>query len=502
MRLSRFLFFVLLASRLLAMSPLLVVENHLLPSPGIAGAAAPQLTRSADGTVYLCWIEPNASGVNTVRVAHLDSKSRSWSMPKTVAEGAEIALNALNTPQIAASSTGGAVLAWYVKRPDKNGTTLSYSLISRSPDRGETWEKSQPLTPESTTNERAAISPLPDGRFLAVWLDGREISGGHGNQTLRSRILFSDAADVLIDPRVCDCCATSVAAFDDGSAIAFYRDRSDEEIRDIATARWKDGRWTAPTLLGQEGWKINGCPMNGPSVSTNGGRVVAAWFTLANDQPAVYAATSATGGQPFLMPARIDDGKPLGQVSTVQLQDGTAFVSWVESESPSSPTAIWLRRIAPDGALSVPVRLATTSAARLSGTPRLAMLKDFDATAAELVLAHTLVDGGVAHLSTRLITVMAAEPDRNPCALCPPEETRGSPVHGYIQSIDTKAGTAKVRHDDIPGVMPAMTMRFRVAPEELTKLQTNAEIFGRIERRGDGWWLFAVRPAASAVPGR
>ena len=40
----------------------------------------------------------------------------------------------------------------------------------------------------------------------------------------------------ILDQRVCDCCQTSVAKTQDGP-VAIYRDRSEEEIRDIYMVR-------------------------------------------------------------------------------------------------------------------------------------------------------------------------------------------------------------------------------------------------------------------------
>jgi hypothetical protein len=42
--------------------------------------------------------------------------------------------------------------------------------------------------------------------------------------------------EVLLDGRVCECCATSAASTPDGIAVV-YRDRSKEEVRDISIVR-------------------------------------------------------------------------------------------------------------------------------------------------------------------------------------------------------------------------------------------------------------------------
>lgn len=480
-----------------AASPLLEVANELIASPAQVGAAASQLTTGADGSVFMSWIEPTGGGkAKALRIAAFDPRQKSWRPANTVSEGSDFILNFSSTPQLAINAAGVIAAVWYVANPstDEMKYPTYHGMISRSEDRGVTWTAPVRLTTESTSNEFLSLTALADGRFLAVWLDAREKTGHHGGeQTLRARILFSDAPDALLDPRVCDCCATSVVAFTDGSALAIYRDRSEEEIRDISRVRFQNGAWSEPQKLSQDHWKIAGCPINGPVISAAGARVAAAWYTAADDQPRVFVSTSSNAGDVFLAAARVDDGKPLGYVDVVELLDGTSLVSWVEAGATAQEAAIWLRRILNDGSLSVPVRLATTTRDRASGVPRLTLVKDADKSPAQVLLSHTLVEGGTPHLATRLITLAPPQPEGSPCVSCPPAEERGSALHGYIQSIDTQSGQAKVKHDDIPGVMPAMTMKFRVAAAELTELKPGAEVFGRIERREDGWWLFDLR---------
>lgn len=478
-------------------SPLLVVENQLLQSPASANSAAPRLATSAAGSAYLCWIE---SGDNrrSLRFAAYDADKKNWESPRTIRQGDEIALDSASTPQISVNPDGALVAVWCVAR-SADGTGFTSARVSRSDDKGRTWSPPRPLTDENASTEFVSLAPLDHGRFLAAWLDGRDKRGSTGAQTLRSRILFSDAEEWLIDPRVCDCCATALSSFPDGSALAIYRDRAEDEIRDINVARFRDGTWSSPTKLSRENWRIEGCPVNGPAIASNGSHVAAAWFTAAQGQPAVYLSASASAGEPFLIPVRVDDGKAFGQVAVAVLREGTTFVTWVENAG-NDGVAVWLRRFTPDGTLSVPVRLAVGPAHRLGGTPRLALIAEGPQSSAELLLAHTVVEGDVPHVSVRRISVAPVEPERNPCALCPPGETRGSAVHGYIRSVDTAAGTARVKHEDIPGVMPAMTMSFHILPEELAKLSPESEIFGRVERREDGWWLFSIRPVPSGPP--
>src|SRR5206468_4959578 len=104
-----------------------------------------------------------------------------------------------------------------------------------------------------------------------------------------------------------------------------------------------------PEPLSNEGWEINGCPVNGPAVASSGRNVTAAWFSAAHDKAHVYVALSRDGGKMFGKPIQVDDGKPSGHVDVVSLPSGGAFVSWIERTDKGAEVRI--RQIDPDGAM-------------------------------------------------------------------------------------------------------------------------------------------------------
>jgi hypothetical protein len=220
-----------------------------------------------------------------------------------------------------------------------------------------------------------------------IWLDGRQTAagptdaskgaashghgGGAGAMTLRSTGLQRGAApgeDVLVDARVCDCCPTTAARTSRGVVVA-YRDRSEGEIRDISIARLIDGRWQPGGLVHPDGWKIEGCPVNGPALASAGDNVALAWFTAAGDEGKVQVAFSRDGGNSFGAPVRVDGGSPLGRVDVELLPDGSAVVLWLEAAKGSG--ALQARRVFADGRRGPAVRVAGVSADRSSGHSRI-----------------------------------------------------------------------------------------------------------------------------------
>ena len=62
----------------------------------------------------------------------------------------------------------------------------------------------------------------------------------------------------------------------------------------------------------------------------------------------------------------------------------------------------------------------------------------------------------------------------------------GRPLVGVVLEVNEAEGTLKVAHEDIPDFMPAMTMDFRVSPEEMARAKPQAKIWARLVRDEDG----------------
>ena len=150
-----------------------------------------------------------------------------------------------------------------------------------------------------------------------------------------------------------------------------YRDLSDEEMRDISIVRLKAGKWTMPRPVHNDNWKLNGCPVNGPSVAAAGKRVAVAWFTAAADKPQVNLAFSSDSGESFGKPIKIDDGNPVGRVEVLMLSDGSAIVCWLEKAAGSG--SVRIRRVYPDGKTDDSIAVAPNGTARSNGFPQIAL---------------------------------------------------------------------------------------------------------------------------------
>ena len=167
-----------------------------------------------------------------------------------------------------------------------------------------------------------------------------------------------------LDNRVCDCCQTSAAITDNGPVVV-YRDRSEDEIRDMSIVRYVNGKWTTPTTIFPDNWKIAGCPVNGPRADAINNNLAIAWFSMADKKGQVNLVFSKDGGQTFDKPIRIDEGKPIGRVDVLMLDSATAMASWMEGSS------IKAVKVNMDGKKESSILIASSSEARSSGFPQM-----------------------------------------------------------------------------------------------------------------------------------
>jgi len=255
--------------------------------------------------------------------------------------------------------------------------------LAWSKDDGRTW--STPVNPHHdgtpTPHGFASLFASPGGGFAVAWLDGRDMKSESGDEfegdmALRVRTYGADGAEgpeVVVNKRTCECCQTSAAVTADGPIVAF-RNRSAEEVRDIHVSRFAGGRWSDPAVVHQDGWKIDGCPINGPAISARDRSVVVAWFTVIEGQGRSFVAFSRDAGQTFGAPIRVDDAASTGKVDVQLLPSGDAAVSWVEFANQRSQFSV--RRIDSEGRRSPIAAIAGVGEDRTSGFPHMALHDD------------------------------------------------------------------------------------------------------------------------------
>ena len=374
----------------LSIAPLVLAACAVPPEAPIAGGSAeivpvaipappgsrlPALAEGG-GAVLLAWIEADGKEGPTIAISLF--RDGAWSSPQEVAASPAILADPASPPAAALLADGTVAVAWTEKKP--GGEYASDVRVAFSRDGGSTWDG--PHTPhrDGTATEHGFVSLLADdgGGLDVLWLDGRAFATstyGEGGTRLYHAAWDGSGfgAETAVDAKVCDCCRTA-AARPAGALLAAYRDREDDERRDISVSRRDGTEWSPPRSVRDDGWRLQACPANGPALAVDGGTTLVAWFTAAEARPIVRAAVSADGGRSFADPVRLDGGDPIGRVAAVPLGGGAFAVSWLEKKGGRAEVRV--RRVGADGSLSEPRVVGLTNSGRASGTPRLARLGD------------------------------------------------------------------------------------------------------------------------------
>lgn len=348
------------------------MQINFLRSPSQANSAEPFLFTDKNDHVYLSWVEKEEEN-STFKFSKLANGQ--WSDPITIASGNTWFVNWADYPMMA--TYGKQSVAHFL---DKSGEgTYAYDVkLTTSVDNGVTWTDPITLHDDNEQAEHGFVTIIPyENNFFVTWLDGRNTlmegmesmdhHGHPGAMSLRAAILDANGDKINeweLDSKTCDCCQTSAAITDNGPVV-IYRDRSDEEIRDMSIVRLIDNRWTVPRSIHADNWRIAGCPVNGPRVVATGNNLVAAWFSAASDTPRVNVIFSIDGGETFGEPIRVDEGKAIGRVDVVLVNNKTAIVSWMEGG------VLKAAKVNSDGTKEPSITIASSSEARSSGFPQM-----------------------------------------------------------------------------------------------------------------------------------
>ncbi len=350
-----------------------LVEEVL--SPAGASSSLPHLVSNTDGTL-VSWVETKGDSLATLFFSELENGT--WQEPKAVVEGGDWFVNWADYPMIAENK--GNYWSHVLKKSTKG--TYSYDVKMNIKAKGSTtWETDMALHTDGTPTEHGFVTVLPfKDAFFVTWLDGRNTeeneAGERGAMTVRAAEVAANGEvshEHELDVSTCDCCQTTAAITDNGPVV-LYRDRTEEEIRDISIVRQVNGTWTAPKTIHADGWKIKGCPVNGPKVAAMGNNVAVAWFTAAQDTARVQVVFSKDGGENFENPTVIAKGTTIGRVDVVWVDEETAVVSWMDTKE--KVASLNVAKISRTGVVSEKVTVVEMNGSRQSGFPQLEKVDD------------------------------------------------------------------------------------------------------------------------------
>ena len=306
-----------------------------------------------------------------------------------ISEGSNWFVNWADIPALVVLDNGDWVAFW-LERNDPDMPEGYDIRVVRSIDRGKTW--SSPMSPhrDGTKTQHGFVSMIADGedRVLMSWLDGRRAADAAAGATshaahdhesapmsLRSAVIDragNITREYEIDNRTCSCCQTDMARGNEQKLIV-YRDRTEAEIRDISVAINSLGRWEAPSVVHDDQWKIEGCPVNGPAIAANGERGLIFWPTVTDDKMTlryvVADSPRALSDKPQMRTLPVTQ-MPSGRVDAIAWKDGF-LLTWI-SRARDRP-AVDYAYVHPDGRVEAGLSIAEPALrGRATGFPRAA----------------------------------------------------------------------------------------------------------------------------------
>jgi hypothetical protein len=331
------------------------------------------------GRLWMSWMVQHSPDSASVWLSGLNSSTGEWQQPELVTAGDKLFVNWADYPHVMLNGKEAGVLYLQVADPTAPyAYHVMWKGVGQAPRR---------IHEDSSATEHGFVStaPLPNGQMATVWLDGHKYAGaegghddhhgehGGGEMTMRFRPIAADGSmlpALELDGRTCDCCNTALISTSKG-ALAFYRDRSPEEIRDIYYMRYQDGQWTEPKPLHEDKWEMRACPVNGPAADARGEQVAAAWYTAANGKPRVNVRFSADGGETWGPVVVADSLQPMGRVGIKLLEGERALLSWLNKDG-----QLMVQQVQPQGSVGKAQALADSLSSRKSGFPQLVRLKN------------------------------------------------------------------------------------------------------------------------------
>ena len=349
---------------------------HYINAPAVGESSLPYLFSNADNTL-MSWVEK--SGDSLVKLKYADLVDGEWKEPKEIIGGNDWFVNWADFPMIAENN--GHLFSHILKK--SSSATFSYDIKLNVLPKGQSrWTTNLPLHNDSTATEHGFVTALPikSDSFFVTWLDGRNtVPNGHehgGAMNIRAAEVSSNGeinAESLLDDRTCDCCQTTAAITSNGPVV-LYRDRSEDETRDISIVRMVNGSWTEPKAIYNDNWKIKGCPVNGPKADALDNDLAVAWFTAADNQPKVKVTFSADGGENFDVPIQINEADAMGRVDVLLLDHENAVVSWMEIvDNEAQLKAVKVHK---SGKKSTPVVICRLDSSRKTGFPQMELVED------------------------------------------------------------------------------------------------------------------------------
>ncbi|HSK64847.1 MAG TPA: sialidase family protein, partial [Pyrinomonadaceae bacterium] len=314
-------------------------------------AAEPVTATAPGGGFYVAWVNHVGHHQADVMLARFDNEGApAGSAVRVNPEVGNATAWRGDPPSVAV--TDRAVYVLWTARIEVEGKKGTDLYLSTSADQGKTFATAVKVNDDNLPGAHGmhSLAVSREGRIYVAWLDERNIrapkpskhAGGHHMESNRELFVASSidggktfSTNRKIAADACPCCKTALAVSAEGTIYASWRQVLPGNFRHIAVARSTDGaaNFSAPVIVSDDKWMLQGCPVSGPSLSTDpNGALKVVWYAAGEaGAPGLYFAETRDQGRSFspraLLLQESVKGTPAlvaGNYRTVAVWQGTA----------------------------------------------------------------------------------------------------------------------------------------------------------------------------------
>ena len=341
-----------------------VFAFEIVKTPTNKNSLAPNLC-SFGNHFALSWIERNTDGEARLEMATWNGSE--FDEIRLIAKSKGMFANWADIPSLVEAPSGDLYAHWLNRIGNE---TYAYGIqIERSIDHGKSWQSLGWLHNDTSATEHGFVSLIPENRHVrAFWLDGRQMKKPTGKMMLRTAILHGNKikSENMLDDDVCTCCPTGAIQLPSGSAVV-YRDRLPQEIRDISLVHLKNDAWSKPSRIQKDNWVMPGCPVNGPSIATNGNIIAVSRFTVIKNKAKIILRLFKDGQAESGKEIILDENIPVGRCTTVCSKDAVYNI-WIGVDK--KQTVLRMAEVSLSGKIKRKITLVPIDKDRSSGMPR------------------------------------------------------------------------------------------------------------------------------------
>lgn len=333
-------------------SPKLAKISRIRITDAEVDSAEPSIATDKDGNVYIVWVEHGADKKADVFLQKFDADGKK--------DGKKIRVNPQagmgsawrgDPPTIKIGEDKTVYVGWTGTSNEGAIQTATDVFLSVSNDGGNNFNVPVKVNDDNLPVSRGMHSlGVKGNQVYLAWLDDRHLRPKNHHDKARksaakhhsepNRELYfagsndggkTFSANKKIAEEVCPCCKTTIAIASNGHLYIGWRQVVGEDFRHIAVASSADNGeiFTSATVVSDDQWQINGCPVSGPSLNVKaGGTLQVVWFTAGNaGAQGLYLAESNDNGKTFSSRKNLVEG--IVKSSPVLLSEkSTQFVLW------------------------------------------------------------------------------------------------------------------------------------------------------------------------------